>query len=121
MKFGHFYLLIFLVAVPVIAEPELTGIDTSLPSTANRYISGLKDQEPDQKVDRRIVEKETTDTSKVIENKSNTKAPEKSSNDSQEGFWSKLFQDQTYTNLLLLIAIAGVFVFYRLRSGRSRH
>lgn len=121
MKFGYFYLLIILIAVPVVAEGEITGIDTSLPSTTNHYLSGLPNQESDQKVDRRIVEKETTGANEVIENKANTKPTEKKDSDSQDGFWSKLFQDQTYMNLLLLVAIAGIFVFYRLRSGRSRH
>ena len=123
MKFVYLYLIMILIALPVMAEPDASSIDVSLPSTAERYITGLEEQEFDQKVDRRIVEKETTVTlekNDINEIKANAESPKKNDNDGQDGFWTKLFQDQTYTNLLLLMVIAAIFVFYRLQSRRSR-
>jgi len=107
--------------LPLVAEPD-SGIDMSLPSTTDRYIKGLSTDEEAQ-VDRQVdvKEVETTDDSKDTQGDS---VPRQSAHDSQsaddDGFLKRAFKDQTFINLLILSALLGVFVLYRIRSGGSR-
>ncbi len=104
---------ILILTVPLWAAPE-DGVDLTLPRSTDRYIPGLISGEEAQ-VDRRM---EVTEQDPGLEMPE--EGPAASEADSEEGLLSRLLQDQTFINLILLVLLLGVFVLYKLRSGGSR-
>jgi hypothetical protein len=109
------FALLYLFAGRLIAAPE--GADLTLPSSTDRYIPGLISGE-EAEVDRRmeVTEREAPKTAPEPEAKKSRQQVEEEG----EGFFSRLFQNQTVVNLIILGILLGIFILHQLRSGGSR-
>jgi hypothetical protein len=90
-------------APPAPPAARVPGVADDFPAGEERYL-------PDFKI--------TEEQAAPLEAKGETKPPETPSADSGFRFSSLFEGDRTFLNILLLCAIVGVFVLYRLRGRR---
>lgn len=99
----------------LLAAPD-EGADLSLPSSTDRYVPGLVTGK-ETEVDRRMEVTEKEPPPSPAEAAPVAPKGETSPAGDEEGFFSSIFKNKTFLNLLILAGIGAVFIVYRLRTG----